>query len=155
NKIRTCTILTHHLYRLNKCFSGTEPSGLVVSDRENIQGRHHLTSLRVRWISVAAASSGSASPTVDENYRSVRVTTRTPSVKNSSRHAIVGRTGPNKMLPPFDDGRRPAGHGRERIPRPAVTRVRRDARTRAKRFTVVSSRRGGNVHEIEKSLSER
>src|SRR5215472_9603384 len=97
NKIRTCTILTHHLYRLNKCFSGTEPSGLVVSDRENIQGRHHLTSLRVRWISVAAASSGSASPTVDENYRSVRVTTRTPSVKNSTRFTIVGRIRPNKI----------------------------------------------------------
>ena len=44
NKIRTCTTLTHHLKRMNKSFSGTEPRGLVVSDRENIQGRHHLTS---------------------------------------------------------------------------------------------------------------
>src|SRR6516165_21195 len=86
NKILTCTILTHHLYRLNKCFSGTEPSRLVVSDRENIQGRHHLMSLRVGWIPVAAASSGSASPTVDENYRSVRVTNKnTKSEKNSAR----------------------------------------------------------------------
>ena len=43
-------------------------------------------SLRVRWIPVAAASSGSASPTVDENYRSVRVTNK--NTKREEQHKV-------------------------------------------------------------------
>jgi len=40
----------------------------------------------VRWIPVAAASSGSASPTVDENYRSVRVTNK--NTKREEQHKV-------------------------------------------------------------------
>ena len=43
-------------------------------------------SLRVLCILVAAASSGSASPTVDENYRSVQVTNK--NTKREEQHKV-------------------------------------------------------------------